>query len=41
MSPQTLYSLLRENANLATPIPPLEKSNDLYKLMSLGASSGR
>ena len=35
--PQTLYSLSREISILATPIPPSEKSNDSYKLMSLGA----
>ena len=39
-------SLSRENAIFATLITPLEKSNDLHKLMSLedfhwGTSSGR
>ena len=31
----------RENAILATQIPPSEKSNDSYKFVSLCASSGR
>ena len=40
------YSLSRENAIFATPKTPLEKSNDLHKLMSLedfpwGTCSGR
>ena len=39
MFPQTLYSLSRENAILATLILPSEKSNGSYKLKSLGASS--
>ena len=41
MFPQILYSFSRENFILANLIPPSEKSNDSYNLMSLGASSWR